>query len=879
MTSVTLAHSPSVRALILVLLGTSALARGQQAPTAAEGPALSAPKVSRYVEPLYPPEKQASQETAEVLLDIDIGLDGSVEDVRVATSAGPQFDAAALAAARQLQFEPARLGDEPVPVSIQFRYRFEFKTELVQLRDVVNFEGQVRDRFTQRPLQDVKVELLGQGREALTDPEGLFAFTDVPEGQVTVRLSGATLVTISTEETITRGTRKTVVYQAETRDDTVDEEVVVRAPRLRRQATEVAIRTEEARRVPGTQGDTLKVVQNLPGVARSSFGSGQLVVWGSGPRDTRVNIDGVEIPGLYHVGGLRSTVHSDLVSGIELVPGAYGAEYGRGLGGLVKVETRAPPAEGLHGSVNVDVLDASASVSSPLGNGLRVQVAGRYSHLDRLLAGVVSPRAGDLFPIPQYFDGQLQAHWELGRDERLQGVLLLSGDRLRRTLLSPDPAQVRSQSVDSGFWRAYVRYTRILEDGASLSVVPSVGVDTSRTDAAFGGVPTHLKSHQWRYGLRSTYRRAVGTVATLTLGMDALHSPGRIERVGSLSLPAREGDETVFGQAPSQDVNADAWSSTSTHASPFAVLELRLGSVNVTPGLRASATLLEGDRLLPRTGDVPKVGYSAIHWALEPRLAVSWRAMPVLTFTASAGLYHQPPSPEDMGAVFGNPTLQPERALHASLATSWRILPTLSLDTVAYYKGLDMLVTRSPLASPQVARALVQVGVGQSYGAQLLLRQELAHGFFGWVSYAVSRSERQDGPTRARRLFDHDQTHVLGLVASYQLDRWTFGARFRYATGAPRTPVVGAYYDVRGDQYQPLFGAYNSARLPDFYQLDLRAERDFLLAGRTLNVYLDVQNVTNRQNPEELAYNHDYSARRFITGLPVLPMLGARYEF
>ena len=37
-----------------------------------------------------------------------------------------------------------------------------------------------------------------------------------------------------------------------------------------------------ARRVPGTQGDVLKVVENLPGVARASIGSGQLVVWGVG---------------------------------------------------------------------------------------------------------------------------------------------------------------------------------------------------------------------------------------------------------------------------------------------------------------------------------------------------------------------------------------------------------------------------------------------------------------------------------------------------------------------------------------------------------------------------------------------------------------------
>ena len=78
-------------------------------------------------------------------------------------------------------------------------------------------------------------------------------------------------------------------YYVEEKEEDVDEEVVVRAARIKKEAVETRIRTEEARKVPGTQGDTLKVVQNLPGVGRASFGSGQLVVWGSSPKETRVN--------------------------------------------------------------------------------------------------------------------------------------------------------------------------------------------------------------------------------------------------------------------------------------------------------------------------------------------------------------------------------------------------------------------------------------------------------------------------------------------------------------------------------------------------------------------------------------------------------------
>src|SRR5262249_45903399 len=151
-----------------------------------------------------------------------------------------------------------------------------------------------------------------------------------------------------------------------------------------------------------------KVVQNLPGVARSALGSGALVVWGSAPGDTRVNVDGVEVPALYHVGGLRSTVNSDLVKSIDLLPGGYGADYGRGLGGLGRGATRPLPPKGVHGYVAADLLDTSAMLTAALGNRFRIGLAGRYSFLDRILSGITKD-IGDFFPIPRYDDYQVMA--------------------------------------------------------------------------------------------------------------------------------------------------------------------------------------------------------------------------------------------------------------------------------------------------------------------------------------------------------------------------------------------------------------------------------------------------------------------------------------
>ena len=67
--------------------------------------------------------------------------------------------------------------------------------------------------------------------------------------------------------------------------------------------------------------------------------------------------------------------------------------------------------------------------------------------------------------------------------------------------------------------------------------------------------------------------------------------------------------------------------------------------------------------------------------------------------------------------------------------------------------------------------------------------------------------------------------------------------------------------------------------MPDFFQLDLRADKRFTYRTWILSAYLEVQNATNRKNPEDVAYNHDYSERGWLTGLPLFPSFGVRAEY
>ncbi|APR79515.1 TonB family protein / TonB-dependent receptor [Minicystis rosea] len=875
-------------ALSLVALAPAkpAFAQGA-APGAQKQPKLTKlPKLLKFVEAAYPEEEKKTGRAASVTVEIAISETGAVVDAAVVGSAGAAFDAAALAAVKQFVFEPAEFDNKPAPVKITYRYDFVLKEE--PKGPVVNFEGVVKNRFTKKPMAGAVVTIDGK-LKATTDAEGHFSFTDVPIGKHSVEIAGPGVTPVTTEETIEEKKKLDAKYTVEPKEeekaeDAADVEVVVVVPKVQKEVVSTQIVASEGRRVPGTQGDTLKVVQNLPGVARAATGSGALVVWGAAPQDTRVYVDGVRIPLLYHGGGVRATVNSDMVRSIDLIPGGYGPEYGRGIGGLVTIETRAPKTDGIHGYASADVADASAMLEGPIGSKTSFMVSARKSYLDRVISLTTKKDVSVLFPIPNYYDGQVRLVRQLRDNESLELFAFGSSDRLTRSVDSADPTQVKSERTGFDFGRVVLKYRYQMPDGATLWVTPSVGRDVSTLESNFGGAPSTLDIKTNIFGLRAGWRGRVGPNMVVTAGLDVEASLADLARSGAVASPPREGDIHVFGQPAPDKVSADTWKTTQLTVAPYAQLDWSLAGdkLHIIPGFRFEPYLVAGSRKTPIVGDTPSIGFAREETAIEPRLSVRFNPVKPLMLKAAWGIYHQAPLSQDLSAYFGNPLLGASVAHHVLGGASYNITDTLMVEAVGFFSRSVGLASRSDAPSPLLAQALVDEGEGRAFGGQILVRQSLAKGFFGWASYSLIRSERRDHPDRAWRLFDNDQTHVLTVVASYEPGLgFEFGARFRYASGFPRTAVLGAFYDSRRDIYEPYFDKTNpnQVRIPAFVQLDVRAAKRFDFGRVKAEIYLDVQNVTNKKNAEDLIYSYDYKKQSTITGLPILPVFGGRLDF
>lgn len=840
-----------------------------------------APELVQFVEAEYPSSERSSGRAATVVLSITISSTGTVEQATVTESAGEAFDQAALLAVRSFTFRPAEVDGHPSRIRILYRYQFTMR---VEAPTTAIFEGRVTNRTTHQPIVNAVVEVNGAGR-ATTDNQGRFHIENVPAGSHAISLSGGGLTPVQTNETFIAGQRLQANYDVSipepaSNEPSDDLELVVVAPQITRQAVSTEVSADQARRVAGTQGDVLRVVENLPGVARSSTGSGQLIVWGASPQDTRVLIDGVPVPRLYHDGGLRSVLPSEFVQNVELTPGGYGSAYGRGLGGLVSVTTRALNETGVHGNVGVDLYDLSGSIRADLGGGVHASVGVRRSHLDSLLS-LGSVNIGSYFPIPHYYDVQARISYEPSPRERLEFTGIFSSDQISRGNASPDPASVVRENRQLDFFRFYGRYIARTND-AIITIVPYLGTDHRFASNRVGSVTTDLNISSAVFGLRASWRGRIAPWLTAEAGFDGELTSSGITRNGALAAPAREGDVRVFGQPFPDQIATDQWSTVQLGIAPYTELDFGIlnDTLHIVPGLRLDPYIRSVSRKSPNEGQTPTVGLFAQNFQVEPRLNIRWTPHRRVTIRAGYGYYSQFPQLEDLSAVFGTPSLPISHAHHVLLGAGVSITTSLSVEATGFASFSYDLAVRNPVSAPLRAQALVSNGLGRSYGVQLLLRQEAFHGFFGWISYTLMRSERSSGIDQPYRLFDFDQTHVFTALAGYQLPYgFEVGIRFRIASGMPRTAVTSSYYDALRDRYQPVFGDQNADRIPLFFQLDARVSKKFRISTTELEIFLDVQNVTNQSNPEEIVYSQDFSQRGYISGLPILPTAGARWVF
>lgn len=853
---------PTLSCSLALLLGAGALH--------AE-PKLVAPQIVTNVTPPYPASKAGSGEKVSVQLLLTVDASGKVTEVSVTKSGGEAFDEAAKEAAKGLVFTPATKDGAPIPAKIPFTFSF---AEADKPKDPAPApapikQGALRGRVANKAdeaLAGASVRLLLGDKEvatAVTGVDGAFAFAKLEPGTYSVEVSLDGFSAFKVDETIAAGEETQVVYRPSpvpvkaNPDGPI--EIEVKGEKPPREVTRHVIDAAELKKVPGTNGDPVRVVENMPGVARPPGAQGLLIVRGSSPYDTGIFVDGTQIPIAYHFGGLVSVIPGDVLDRIEFYPGNYGVQFGRGMGGIVDLGLRSPRKDGFHALGQVDLLDGRALIEGPLGKDTRFLVAARRSWVDAWLKPVLESTGTGVSTAPFYYDGQVVLEHDFS--DRTTGRVAFFGakDRLEFTLNAPDPADpvAGNLGVSLWFWYLQGRVQTKLPGGHRWTTTVSYGADAQ--DVQFAS--NYLKITTYPLTLRTDFRAKLSEIASAVVGVDTQWINADIQ----LRVPPipREGEapSPFFARPPSTfDFNAKVF-----RPGAYAMLDLRPSE---------TFTLLPGVRV-DYTKDTKE-------WNVSPRIAGRWDVTrhPRTTLKGGVGMFYQPPQPNESVPPYGVAGLGNNRSTHYSLGIERELAPHLDVSIEGFYKDLRNLVVQRDAASSTASGATwANTGSGRVYGAEFLLRYRNDGKFFGWIAYTLSKSQRRDAPGESLRDFQYDQTHILSVLGSYQLGNgWQIGGRFRYVTGNPYTPYTGGVADYDAGAYSAIPGPLYSARDGAFHQLDLRVDKTWKFSSWKFSTYLDVQNTYNHRNPEGQQYNYNYSKSQAVAGLPILPIIGVRGE-
>ena len=721
--------------------------------------------------------------------------------------------------------------------------------------------GSVLNGETLEPIAGATLEIVGTEVTVVTDINGKFAFPELAQGSIDIRVNAkgydGSLESLDVGVGGIEG-QVFVLLRAGLAGETIEVREKARAPKA---PGKQELRREELTRIPGARGDALTSLKSLPGVAAADAqgsGPGLLVIRGAAPEDSVILLDGIEVPLVYHFGGLQSILPSEFIETIDFAPGGFGAEKGRATGGVIEINTRNKTIDEWKGFAELSFINFAALVQGPVWKEQNVQgtLALRRSAIDLVLPLAIPDDSSIQFTTaPVYYDGQLRLDWFPKPAHRVSFLGLGSLDLLTLLAEMPDP----NEPLLTGKFENQTDFSRAIttwayEEGRiSNRLVSSFGTGGFRFEI---GSQRFLRISQRRAEIRNDTRYEFSDRLQFRAGAEARYARGRLET--KVPLPPGEGGGTQSNFSTRPIVELDEEYQNNILGAYVTADINSFPGLTVTPGVRADyfARMELG--------------------TVSPRLAVRY-GPPEADWTVklALGSYTRP---LQQAEAFQD-GLEAEKADQYVLGGEYALGGGFEASSSAFFTDRSDLVVLDEARNQVDPRtAYVSRGTGRSYGAEALLRARRDN-FFGWIAYTVSRSERVDDPLSELRLFSFDQTHNFLIVGSYKIGGWDLSGRWQLATGVPTTPVVGSRYLSDANIYIPVYGTVNSERYPTSHQLDIRIDRKWEFDSFKLSVYLDIANVYANPKQFEFAYNFDYSERQAIEELPILPAIGIRGSF
>ena len=750
-----------------------------------------------------------------------------------------------------------------------------------------DIQGTVYQRSTGKPLVDADVHLLETDQHQKTDENGVFRFTELPEGTYTFVVTHPVEATptripvdISSGDTTEVKIHLGAAFKLET--------VVVEGKRLPLTMSRTEIHGSELLRIPGSFNDTLKGLMTLPSIGIPNDYFGALYIRGSEPGSNLYYLDRTPLGYPFHWGGLLSTISSETIETIDIYAGGYGAEFGLDSQAVIDLHARDSIKERLDGKFNLNILYSEGLLEARIGDKGYVSASGRRSYLDLIAGPIIEEQTGQKQQFPYFSDYQLKCAYPIGEKHRLTLNAFAATDHFK-----------------------------IVEQSSEFTIEDETGVETIVDGLAsvlfkngFDGQGIHLRS-DFTENLTS-HLSLTRSVNFLTIGAEIpfteqvsqhpdderIHSVDYGHYDVKINVPVYTLREDIsyqltpkfqfepgfllsFSRANSFEEGRFPEYETREVEDPSALPEvLKYAQENedsVTVIRRGDGTHEVRERSFEeiydefghdfyRTEGYVQGRYDPLSFlsvalgirldylnvteqvSVQPRGSVNFILPNGSHLRFAYGHYEQSPQPSHLLAENGNRALASSLTRHYIMELEHELSSRTELKLATYYKDSQKLVT------PDKVSHYLNQGTAYVGGAEVFLRHRIPDKFFGWISYAYTHAERRETPDTVYQPYLFDNTHIVSAVANYNFTpNFEVGAKWQYLSGTSEAPIssIVLIQDPVTRGLNSLLARADeqlSTELAPYHKLDFRVSYKWSLWGLRVGGFLDILNVYNREN-------------------------------
>jgi hypothetical protein len=602
--------------------------------------------------------------------------------------------------------------------------------------------------------------------------------------------------------------------------------------------------------------DILKTLQLLPGVQSAGDGNSGFFVRGGNIDQNLILLDEATVYNPSHLLGFFSTFNSDAIKDVTLYKGATPAEYGGRLSSVLDVKMNDGNNKEYHASGGIGLISSRLNIEGPIEkekSSFIVSARRTYADVFLKLSKDSNTNQNSLY----FYDINAKANYRLGKNDHIYFSGYFGKDKL---------GFGNTFGIDYGNATGTLRWNHIFSRRmfSNTSLIYSkynydIEINSGNNNI---GITSYIKDLHFKEDLQY-YANANNKI---NFGLDVINhttSPGIISAsktssFNPLTLQNKHGLESAL--YVSHDLTVSR-------------------SININYGLRAGSFMVLGPGnfyTYDKEGNaVDTANYASgklvkSYFNLEPRFSMNYRldasSSVKFAYTRTTQNLHllsnsTSANPTDVWIPSSN-NVKPEIADQVSAGYYRNFKDNqYEFSSELYYRNMQNQIDYKNgaqlIANENVESQLV-FGKGRAYGWELFVKKKYGK-LNGWISYTLSRTERQFTDINSGHYFpaNQDRTHNLSVVGIYKLGKkWTLSADFTYYSGNAVTWPSGKY-EVNG-QIAFLYTERNAYRMPSYNRLDIGAT----LQGKKTKKFesnwnFSVYNLYGRENPYSIQFEQD----------------------